>query len=77
MLRGDGPHVGTTDRKPLLLEGMLLRYASLLLVAWGKMGIRTLLSPGHRLLIDGFHGGGLPKEVLILRIFLFELMDIA
>jgi hypothetical protein len=34
MLRGRGPHGGAADRKQLLFEDMLLRHASLLLLAW-------------------------------------------
>src|SRR5712691_2895815 len=77
MLRGAGSHVGATDREQLLLEGMLLYHASLLLLAWGKVRVRTLLGPGHRLLIDRFDGCGPGEERLIVRMLLCELMPIA
>jgi hypothetical protein len=77
MLRAGGPHVGTADLEQLLLEGMLLRHARLLRLSWRKVRVRTLLGPGHRLLIDGFDGGSPAEELLILRILLFELMPSA
>src|SRR5258708_8663048 len=77
MLRGVGPYVGAGDRKQLLLEGMLLRHTRLLRVSWGEVRLRTLLGPGHGLLIDGLDGCGPVVQLLIVRILLFELMPIA
>src|SRR5258708_7233179 len=77
MLRGEGSHLGATDIQQVLLEGMLLCHASLLLLAWGKVRVRTLLGPGHGLLIDRFDGCGPGEELLIVRILLFEVMPIA
>src|SRR5260221_10325666 len=77
MLRGVGPYVGAADRKQLLLEGMLLRHTRLLRLSWGEVRLRTLLGPGHGLLIDGLEGCGPVVQLLIVWILLFELMPIA
>src|SRR5258708_18832258 len=77
MLRGAASHVGATDIQQVLLEGMLLCHASLLLLAWGKVRVRTLLGPGHGLLIARFDGCGPGEELLIVRILHFEFMPIA
>src|SRR5260370_15526105 len=77
MLRGAASHVGATDIQQVLLEGMLLCHASLLLLAWGRVRVWTLLGPGQGLLIDRFDGCGPGEELLIVRILLFEVMPIA
>ncbi len=61
----------------LPLEGMLLCYANLLRLSWGKIGVRAMLCPGDRLLIEVFDRFGPTQQWLIAGILLFELMDIA
>src|SRR5258708_10448753 len=77
MLRGVGHEVGATDRKQLLLEGVRLRHTRLLRLSWGEVRLRTLLGPGHGLLVDGLDGCGPVVQLLIVRILLFELIPIA
>ena len=77
LLRRGRSEVGATDFEQVLLEGMLVPQASLLLLWWGEVRVRTLLGPGHRLLLDVLNGCGPAQELLIVRMLLFEVMHIA
>ena len=41
------------------------------------MKIRAMLNPSDRFVIDGFDRGGPGAELLVVRILLFEVMDVA
>ena len=77
MLRSARAHIGLADRPQLLLKGMLLRQASLALLAGRAVFVRSLLSPGDRLLINGFDVFGPAQERFVVRELLFEVMHIA
>ena len=60
-----------------LLEGMLLRHAKLLLLAWRQPWIAILRDPGHGLLIERFDVLGPGSQLLVLGEIVFQFMHIA
>src|SRR2546430_8865600 len=70
-------HIRLAELPQTLLEGMLLRHAHPLLVAWGEPRIGRLFYPGHGLLIEPFDFLGPRSQRLIVGKSLFEVMRIA
>jgi hypothetical protein len=56
---------------------MLLRDTHLVKLAGRPARIGFLCDPGHRLIIHVFDGFGPPPHLCIIRIFVFEFVDIA
>jgi hypothetical protein len=65
-----------TERPQLLLEGVPLRHANRLLLAWRKGRVRSVRGPGNRIIRDRFDLLGPGEQCLILGEFFFACVDI-